>query len=159
MKYFFTADEHYGHIKILEYCNRPFTDIQEMDGELIRRHNELVGLEDTVIHVGDFTLKKTLQEANNYIRKLNGTHIFVRGSHDYWNPTLPHIIEFTIDGIYVVVCHYAMKTWARSHYGSIQLYGHSHGKLEPQANQMDIGVDTNNFYPYSFEDIKKKLKI
>ena len=50
-----------------------------------------------------------------------------------------------------------MRVWNKSHYGSWELYGHSHGTLEPIGKQLDVGVDTNNFYPYSFEDIKKRL--
>ena len=62
-----------------------------------------------------------------------------------------------IDGQFVVVCHYAMKTWARKHYGSIQLYAHSHGNLiltpEEATCQYDVGVDNNSYTPVSFEQI------
>ena len=82
-KFFFTADEHYGHANIIRYCDRPFASVEEMDAEIIQRNNELVGPKDVVIHAGDFTLaKKTIAE--NYIKLLNGTHIFLKGSHDYW---------------------------------------------------------------------------
>jgi calcineurin-like phosphoesterase family protein len=47
-----------------------------------------------------------------------------------------------------------MRTWHRSHYNSWQLYGHSHGTLEPIGKQWDIGIDNNNYYPLSFEDIE-----
>jgi calcineurin-like phosphoesterase family protein len=40
-KFFFTADEHYGHANIIKYCNRPFTSVDEVDAEIIQRHNEL----------------------------------------------------------------------------------------------------------------------
>jgi calcineurin-like phosphoesterase family protein len=51
-----------------------------------------------------------------------------------------------------------MRTWARSHYNSWQLYGHSHGKLEPIGKQWDIGVDNNNYYPVSFDQITEIMK-
>jgi calcineurin-like phosphoesterase family protein len=57
-KFFFTADEHYGHANIIIYCNRPFTSVDEMDAEIIRRHNEMIGPKDVVIHAGDFTLSE-----------------------------------------------------------------------------------------------------
>jgi hypothetical protein len=58
--YFFTADEHYGHTNIIKFCNRSFTSVDEMDTEIIQRHNEMVGSKDVVIHAGDFSLSKNL---------------------------------------------------------------------------------------------------
>ena len=81
--FFFTADEHYGHANSIKYCERPFTSIEEMDATIISRHNELIGSQDVTIHAGDFTLAKKTS-AENYIKRLNGTHIFLKGSHDYW---------------------------------------------------------------------------
>lgn len=166
MKYFFTADEHYGHFNIIKYCDRPFASVQEMDDEIIKRHNEVVGVDDTVFHIGDFTLIKDLKRVHNYIRRLNGIHVFLRGSHDYWMDEVEttdssmqyHEIEKReIEGEYIVMCHYAMRTWARSHFNSWQLFGHSHGKLKGVGKQIDVGVDTNNFYPYSFKEIKSRM--
>ena len=56
--FLFTANEHYGHANIIRYCNRPFTSVDEMDTEIIQRHNEIVKPKDVVIHAGDFTLSK-----------------------------------------------------------------------------------------------------
>ena len=150
----FTADEHYGHSNIIKYCNRPFENIQQMDEEIIKRHNEVVKKEDTVIHGGDFTLANK-EIAGRYIARLNGKHIFIKGSHDKWLNNAPFIYEKKIDENYIVVCHYAMRTWPRSHYGSWQLYGHSHGQLKPIGLQYDIGVDNNNFYPVSLAQIRE----
>lgn len=125
-----------------------------MDEELIKRHNEVVRPDDIVIHAGDFTLGSQ-QFAENIIKRLNGLHKFIRGSHDYWRGAKhPTMWEKDIDGQYVVVCHYAMRTWPRSHYNSWQLYGHSHGGLPSFGKSYDIGVDNNNFYPVSFEQLK-----
>lgn len=49
--YWFTADEHYGHHNskgtgIIDYCNRPFNSIEEMDAKLIENHNSVVGKGD-----------------------------------------------------------------------------------------------------------------
>jgi len=160
MRYFFTSDEHYGHTNIIKYCNRPFKDVKEMDNKLIYLHNSIVKDDDIIIHVGDFTLKSKRQ-AENYIRRLNGEHIFLKGSHDYWNKNLPDIWEKWIDKIYIVACHYPFRTWPRSHFGdkSINLHGHCHGKLEPLKNQWDVGVDNNDFYPIPLENLLKKMKL
>ena len=38
---YFTGDEHFGHKNAIKYCNRPFSDVDEMDREIIKRHNEV----------------------------------------------------------------------------------------------------------------------
>lgn len=79
--HFFTADEHFEHRGIIGYCDHPFSSLDEMDREIIRRHNEVVGMQDTVIHVGDFTLRGS-RDAADYALQLNGRHVFLPGSHD-----------------------------------------------------------------------------
>ena len=123
---------------------------------LINRNNEVVRDGDTVIHAGDFTLDNN-GFAQLIIERLRGKHIFLKGSHDYWlkgKSNIHEIWERKFEGQYIVACHYSMRTWARSHYNSWQLYGHSHGRLEPVGKQWDVGVDNNNYYPVSFEQIK-----
>lgn len=162
--YWFTSDEHFGHAMIIKHCNRPFGSVAEMNDEIIKRHNEVVGEKDTVVHCGDFAWKSSFSHVQKIIEKLNGkflpSHIFLKGSHDRWlKGTHCHEIwEKMIDSQYVVCCHYAMRTWPRSHYGSFQLHGHSHGKLEILKNQMDVGVDANDFYPVSFEQVKEYMR-
>ena len=153
--YYFTADEHYGHANIIKYCNRPFENVNEMDEYLIDRFNKKVEKNAVTIHAGDFSLKKSFQEVREIIKRLNGNHIFLKGSHDYWLPRNKsiQIWEKKLNQNYVVVCHYAMRTWARSHYNSWHLFGHSHGKLDPVGKSWAIGVDNNDFEPLSFEEI------
>ena len=157
-KHWFIADEHYGHTNIIGYTNRPFKSVQEMNEAMISNHNKVVGQEDVVIHAGDFTLKDK-QYAAKIIKRLNGKHIFLKGSHDRWlNKNTNMIWEGMIEKQFVVICHYCLRTWARSHYNTWLLFGHSHGKLEPIGKSWDIGVDNNNFYPVSFEQIKEIMK-
>lgn len=151
--YFVTADEHYGHENSIIYSKRPYTSLKEMEEDLIARHNEVVEKDDIVIHAGDFCLKGS-KYAWKIIERLNGTHIFLKGSHDYWLPKKhPTRWEGIIEGQYVVIDHYPLRTWARSHYGSWQLHGHNHGRLPPIGKQLDVGVDTGNYYPYSWGNI------
>lgn len=158
--FYFTADEHYGHWRnpeknIIRYCNRPFGNIEEHDVEIIRRHNLVVQKDDVVVHVGDFCWANTKDQASKYIKQLNGNHIFLKGCHDHWLPnSAKYMWRKRIEGFLVVVCHYAMRTWACSHYNSWQLYAHSHGRLDSIGKQWDIGVDNNDFFPNSFEKIK-----
>jgi len=170
MEWFFTADEHYYHKNIIKYSDRPFKNIDEMNKVLIDRHNEVVLKKDTVVHAGDicFGSPKRLLEI---LQQLNGNHILLMGSHDvalkrivkksnYAEKKYENLfmyrgrrLETKINGKFVVIDHYCLRTWPLSHYNSWHLYGHSHGKLEPIGKSWDIGVDANNYYPVSFARI------
>ncbi len=158
----FTSDTHFGHAKIIEYCNRPFNSSIEMNEHLIARWNGVVAPDDTVIHLGDFGLGRaaTLQAI---FEQLNGEKILVRGNHDKqdvlklgWREVVPYM-EMKIDGHFVVLSHYAFRVWNKSHRGSINLYGHSHNGLPDNSQQLDVGVDCWNFTPVSFTQILERL--
>jgi len=156
--WFFTADEHYYHANIIKYCNRPFTSVEEMNEILIQNHNEVVKNGDIVVHAGDFSFANK-NKTEEIIKQLNGIHIFLKGDHDKWLP--PHATQIwqkKIDNCYIVVSHYALRVWPRSHYGSYHLFAHSHGTLKPIGKSWDIGVDNNNFYPLSLDQIIEIMK-
>jgi calcineurin-like phosphoesterase family protein len=65
----------------------------------------------------------------------------------------------------IVLCHYALAVFDKSHRGAIHLYGHSHSNAEPWLDRvmpgrrtMDVGVDNaakilGEYRPFSFEEI------
>src|SRR6056297_263729 len=82
---FFTADEHYYHKNIIKYAERPFNCMSEMNEKIIENHNSIVKNNDIVFHIGDFSFVRKKSDVYQYIiNKLNGNHIFIKGSHDYW---------------------------------------------------------------------------
>jgi calcineurin-like phosphoesterase family protein len=64
-------------------------------------------------------------------------------------------LELKHDHSLIVMCHYAMRVWNRSHRGAWMLYGHSHGSLpdDPGALSIDVGVDCHDYTPISHDDI------
>jgi len=174
MATWFTADLHLGHANIIKYCDRPFKDVNEMDSTLISYWNTIIQPNDTVFHIGDFTLGN-INVVIDYLARLKGNIVFLRGSHDYWmgdyierygedifsrhDIVKDSILEVEINHQKIVMCHYAMRSWPASFHGSWQLYGHSHGRLESnrQPRQMDVGVDCHNFMPWSYEQIYSVL--
>ena len=162
MNYWFTSDWHLGHYNIIRYCNRPFKTTQEMDDTILTNYNSLVRPGDMVFHLGDFCFKC---DPRNYFKRINTKQInIIWGNHD--RNTKPHkhlfasnsmLRDIKIDGIPVTLCHYAMRVWNKSHYNAGHLFGHSHGGVKPQGKSFDCGVDTNNFFPYSWQQIKEKM--
>jgi len=152
-----TADTHFGHKNIVKYCNRPFSTIEQMNKTLIDNWNSRVSKKDTVYFLGDFCFGKPEQ----YIAELNGNIIFIKGSHDS-KIKAPYIIPLRIildgDDKLIVLCHYAMRSWEKSHYGSWHLFGHHHGNLPPYGLSFDVGVDCWDYYPISLDEVADKMK-
>lgn len=167
MNYFFTGDTHFGHKNIVKYCNRPFSSIEEMDDQIIKRWNSVVAKNDIVFHVGDFCFGDRDSDFDKYFYALNGRIIFIKGNHDSFAWKNKEKFESFCAGYYeakinnqnIVLCHYAMKVWNKSHFGSWHLYGHSHGMLPSDISSlsMDCGVDTHNFYPWSYDEVKSVM--
>ena len=59
----------------------------------------------------------------------------------------------------IVLSHYAMRIWDRSHFGTWHLFGHSHGSMpdDPTSRSLDVGVDVWNYRPVSYEQIKARM--
>lgn len=180
---FFTSDTHFGHSKIIEYCKRPFSSIEEHDKALIQNWNSVVGQDDTVFHLGDFAYGNS-QFIANIIKQLNGNIILIKGNHDLRNinPTLYNIFSdvvyqarILIDKQTVYLNHFPFLCFEhgdinlyKNNY-SIQLFGHVHsGPLTSSEDvnrlnillptQYDVGVDNNNFTPISWIDVRDKIK-
>lgn len=166
MTIWFTADWHLGHFNIIKYCNRPFEEVIDMRGTILQQYNDRVKHRDTVYFLGDLAFRDVIGDST--IQAMNGKKHFIRGNHDIsvnretlekYCRSVSDIKEIVIEGQWIVLCHYPMRTWNKSHHGSWQLHGHSHGTVFPLKNQLDVGVDCNNYHPVSYQEIKRKIKL
>ena len=165
-KIFFTADTHFGHTSILQFCNRPWKTIAKMNRALIRNWNDSISENDTVYILGDFVWAgpSKQHEVETIVNKLNGTKILVYGNHDRLTP-----IQYTECGIHQVIYPY---TKYLSYYlfhdpalavacpnYSICITGHHHGiygkTREVKGNKIiiDVGVDIWDYKPVEFNEI------
>lgn len=169
MATYFTSDNHFGHANILEYSGRPFRNVEEMNEEMISRWNAVVTDADHVYHLGDFCLGSP-ELAIASVSRLKGQKHLVFGNHDKGLRKNPGFLrrfvkacdldEVTVDTQRIVLCHYALKTWNQSHRGSWNLHGHSHGSLDedPNALQLDVGVDCWDYAPVDFLTLRSKMQ-
>lgn len=88
MKYF-TSDWHFGHRNVINYCNRPYADVDTMTKALIQLWNDTIKPEDTVYFLGDFSLNAKWSKA--ITPQLNGHKIMVPGNHDACFPFPPKV--------------------------------------------------------------------
>jgi calcineurin-like phosphoesterase family protein len=77
-----------------------------------------------------------------------------------WESIQPYA-ELTVDLMVkkLVLCHYPFRTWRDMRKGSINLHGHSHGRLKPLPRQFDVGVDVWDFRPVSLLDIPARKAV
>lgn len=166
---YFTSDHHFGHKNIIKFSNRPFSNVDEMDQEMINRWNEKVQPKDEVYHLGDVGLC-TPGRLKEILGQLNGKIYLLKGNHeksamscrdrfewvkDYYELKIPDT-DFKYDTQMLALFHYSMRVWNASHWGTYHLYGHSHGSLpdDPTSRSFDVGVDCHDFYPLSYNEVK-----
>lgn len=67
------------------------------------------------------------------------------------------LLDTKINKTFYVICHYPMMSWNRSHYNSIQLFGHLHSRWKGNKQQLNVGLDCHNLYPVNIEEIPELL--
>ena len=177
----FLGDPHYNHERIIEFCDRPFGSVEEMNELMIQWHNELVKPGDVVYVVGDFQFvwgKKDPADAYVVAPHLNGSKYLIRGNHDRthkWHETLTEefvwirdLETISIKGygrkghpLIVALCHYPFRSWNRKFHGAIHLHGHVHGLLDelPVAGALDVGVDVWNYRPVHLDQVLEAIDV
>lgn len=85
METYITSDMHFGHVRIIDFCDRPYGSLEEMNEALVTLWNETVKPEDFVWVLGDAVMGKR-DETLKYIGRLNGTKVLIPGNHDYCHP-------------------------------------------------------------------------
>ncbi len=173
---YWTSDTHFGHRNIIKYCNRPFATpaemssgnipdeaVHRMDEALIRNWNSLVGPEDTIYHLGDFSMRD-VEHGQKILDRLNGIKHLCPGNHDKvakklqgWT-SIEYYRELRFEEQFIVMLHYGMRVWNKSHHGAIQLYGHSHGSLPGDSQQLDVGTDCWDYHPVTLDQIMRRLR-
>ncbi len=178
---YFTSDTHFGHKNIVRGTTqwkerepgsshqntREFDTLEEHNAELVKNFNAYIKHDDVLYHLGDWSFG-----GFDNIKKFRDqlacrTIHLILGNHDHHIEnnkegiqsiftSVQHYKELSINGHRVILSHYAMRVWNKSHHGSIMLFGHSHGTLKGYSDYktMDVGVDTNRLIPYSWSEIQ-----
>ena len=178
---FFTSDTHFGHNGILNYCNRGYNNIDEMNAGLIEKWNSVVGKDDFIFHLGDFAFGGSELWLNT-LRALNGNKILILGNHDIKNFRKPYENMFQyvggeafiiIEDQQIYLNHFPYLT-----YNGVfrekpiwQLFGHVHTNQNISDNigrdffrlkfllpsQYEVGCDLHDGYPISYNFIKERI--
>jgi len=183
----FTSDTHYNHANICSAITkwtdpvtcREFKTLEHMNATLVGNINEVVGQDDILIHLGDWSFGgfEKIQEFRDKIVCKN-IHL-ITGNHDHhieknrencqslfssvnkyvelnvkWNVgTLEHAL---MNDANFVLMHFPIASWNDMAKGAIHLHGHVHFPVDKRigyGKMMDVGVDGNDLYPVSLNKV------
>jgi calcineurin-like phosphoesterase family protein len=161
----FYSDPHLGHANIIEYCQRPFSSVEEMNRVLVDNYNRLIGPNDTVLWVGDCFFKGH----ENLLAQMNGHKVLVVGNHDRSEQTMARLgfdlvmkeAFLNIAGVPCRVNHWPYDGPAKAAHkrprrrpGEVLLHGHDHSiDKVTSKDSINVGVDAWNFKPALYSEV------
>jgi len=186
-KVWITSDTHYNHTNICrgvtkwrmpdgsipESQTRDFINLDKMNASIVNNINEVVGQDDVLIHLGDWSFGgfEQIEELRNRIICKEIHLIF--GNHDH------HIVnnrencqghfvssqwflQASYMGETLELMHYPIASWNGLRKGRIHLHGHCHlpnHKKFGNGRRMDVGMDGNpDFAPYDLKRLINDMK-
>lgn len=179
MSVWYTSDWHIGHKNIIAHSSRPFSDVDEMNAEIVRRYRKLVRPDDLVWFLGDVVWKAKYLDL---VRDLPGRRYLVRGNHDrrttdakFRAAGFEQILTeatFNFRGIKCRLSHYPYAGYSTDpRYlelrpprveGEVLIHGHSHVPPEKRVNlefrSVNVGVDAWDFSPVHEDELFECLK-
>lgn len=165
----YISDLHFGHRNVINFDNRPFLDVDEMDYALIELWNSRVQPDDHVYVIGDFCYRSG-RTPDWYLKKLRGHKHLIIGNHDqcilnnpkamsYFESTdkMLHVVD---DGRQVCLCHFPLAEWNKSKHGSWLIYGHIHNRkddayefMKTREHALNAAACINNYTPASMNEL------
>ena len=184
----FTSDTHYNHGNICrattQWTNpvtcREFESLETMNAHLVGNINEMVGEDDILFHLGDWSFGgfEQIELFRNQINCKN-VHI-ITGNHDHhiesdregiqsifssvnkylnlvvkWNVGTPLMGEQRF-----ALMHFPIASWDNMARGAIHLHGHVHFPADKRigvGKMMDVGCDGNELYPIEMSEILRLM--
>lgn len=156
---YFTSDTHFFHGNIIDFCNRPYGNVVEMNMGLIEKWNSVVKPGDTIYHLGDFNFggKARTKEC---LDLLNGYKILIKGNHDFSSDWMRssgfnevyNEYDMDYDGIKIYMNHHPTpkEKWEKQDY---HFCGHVHQKWKRVDNMINVGVDVWDYTPRTVEEL------
>ena len=182
-KLFFTSDTHYHHKNICRGvtswtdgldATRPFDTLEEMDNLIVNNINEIVGQDDILVHLGDWSFGG-FDYVTEFRNRINCDNIYlILGNHDHhiernrqnvqtlFNKTSHYEVLFVTDedgddlNYEFVLSHFPIVSWHDMNKGRFHVFGHVHlprNKKVMPGRSMDVGMDGNNLIPYELKEV------
>jgi calcineurin-like phosphoesterase family protein len=161
---YFTSNQQFGRPSAIRDFARPFENVEEMNQSLIASWNSTVKLDDIVYVLGNFAWDPTTAE--DVIKKLNGTIIFVQGEHDNAivdltkRKVMPHhaaLIEplFSSSTDKISLSYWPLHEWPGKSKGYYHFFGYPNKKYKTdhKKRMVNVSCDFWSYKPKSLDSI------
>lgn len=162
MKVYIISDTHWNHKNIIEYCNRPFKTVEEMNSIMIKNWNNTVGKNDLVIHLGDVGIG-SYDKVSSIIHSLNGKKMLIMGNHDNFSENRYREMGFkTVSRFpilwnkFFLLSHAPLQLTETTPY--FNLYGHVHNDeryIDTKTSKC-VSVERINYTPLFLFDTDRQ---
>lgn len=168
MAIYFIGDTHFDDKNIIDFANRPFKNVVEMNNHIVNEWNSVVKKNDIVYIVGDFISENYKNDTISLINKLNGFKILIRGNHDTMSDEKYH--NFGIDKIYdhpiilenfYIISHDAMYVNDSMPYVNIFAHVHNNPIYKDYGKHhfcVSVERPAMKYVPIQFNKIKEIIK-
>lgn len=176
-KSFVIADPHFGHKGVTQFLRedgtklRPWDNPEEMDEELVKRWNAVVGVNDRVNLLGDVVINRRCLVT---LGRLNGRKRLIKGNHDifkladylpYFDDIAAYHVMKTPQGGKLIMSHIPIHPESLGRWG-LNIHGHLHANVvmkdewptkghtikTPDLRYICVSVEHTNFAPITLEE-------
>jgi calcineurin-like phosphoesterase family protein len=185
-KVWIISDTHYGHKNICRGVTawrlpdgsiplsqtRDFKTIEQMNESIVNNINSVVGQDDVLIHLGDWSFGG-FENVKIFRDRIVCQEIhLILGNHDHHIEnnrgdcqelfaSVNHYTKLMYKFGTFVLMHYPMASWDGLNKGHVHLHGHVHLPTNlrfGKGKKMDVGIDGNpNFGVYDMDDIVRMI--
>jgi calcineurin-like phosphoesterase family protein len=174
MSKYFTSDWHLYHIRSLGWPARSeFNGIDDMNAKIIHNMITSIPINSELYFIGDLSWVKDY--IDYVLASCDERHIkfhWILGNHD--EPTeeqkkkcasVSSLKEIRINKKTIVMCHYPMTVWNKSHYNAWHLYGHIHAGMETtdkiesrmSGKSLNVNCEFHDFKPWSEKELEEYM--
>lgn len=148
---------------------RPFANSQEMDEEIVKRWNAVVGEYDKVYVLGDVVIKQSNLVT---LSRLRGKKRLIPGNHDILKMTEylkyfddVHGYKVWVDDF--IMSHIPLHVDSITSRFKANVHGHYHANkvtrktkagIRPDPRYLCVSVEQTNFTPISFDEVRRRIR-
>ena len=161
---YFMSDIHYNHENAIQFGNRPFKSVKDMNKYILDTIKETLSPDDILFTLGDDFWRLKENEVEDIMNQIPTKNIHkIMGNHDkygyYWcggkigkmclsiSDILDIVVRKNSQDYKISLCHYPIYDFNYMYHGGLHLFGHVHGNLDDELRDnprlmVDVGFDS-----------------